>query len=89
MFKRLIRLVATSGISKSAGLRRIGRKGGRKERARVEFRVIAEDEVRADYRAARTSSLPPPFRKITTARGRKGGGGGLAGAASRQAGNRR
>lgn len=48
----------------------------REKRVRVEFRVIVEDEVRADYRAAHTSFLPPPSsRKITTARGKEGGGG--------------
>lgn len=33
----------------------------REKRVRVEFRVIVEDEVRADYRAAHTSFLPPPL----------------------------
>lgn len=47
----------------------------REKRVRVEFRVIVEDEVRADYRAAHTSFLPPSSRKITTARGKEGGGG--------------
>lgn len=46
---------------------RIGRRGKgreREKRVRVEFRVIVEDEVRADYRAAHTSFLLPPLFRL-------------------------